>query len=304
LWYLFGMAVRSTRIVLALATAVLALASAHAAAPATAQRWIVFSAEPGGSGLPQLFRIDTTGAGIQQITTGAKPATQPAFAPDGKRIVFTRLGSGIFRANVDGTGLRRLTSNSRDTFPVWSGDGTRIAFVRPFRGQWRLYVMSAAGTAVRRLPQAPPSGRPTWSANSKSIFIPTAASIARVDARTGQVQRRFRATLDLSLSQSATVSPDARQFAFIARRNPTGAPDCGESFCPQFALYLASASTGRRQRIANDTGPAGWSPDSKTVVFVARGALTMEVVASGKSTRIATGEHHPGGDSPPAWQPR
>jgi hypothetical protein len=300
------MGVRARRAILGIAIAALGLAAAQAGASAAdTPRWIVFSAEPGGIGLPQLFRIQTTGAGLEQITTGAKPATQPAFSPDGTRIVFARLGSGIFQANLDGTGLRRLTSGGRDTYPVWSPDGKRIAFVRPYRTQWRVYVMSASGAGQRRLPQAPPAGRPSWSANTKSIFIPAAAGVARIDARTGRVQKRYFVALDTAVSQGMTVSPDARMFAFIARRPPTGPPDCGESNCPAFALYVAASSTpGRRRRIANDTGPAGWSPDAKNVVFVVRGALTLEVVASGKQTRIPTVGHPPSGDAPPAWQPR
>ena len=300
------MRVTARRAILGAAIVVLASAAVQAAASAAdTPSWIVFSGEPGGTALPQLFRIQTTGAGIEQITTGAKPATQPAFSPDGQQIVFARLGSGIFRANLDGTGLLRLTSGGRDTFPVWSPNGKRIVFVRPYRTEWRVYVMSPSGTGQRRLPQAPPAGRPSWTANSKSIFIPTAAAIAKIDARTGRVQKRYVASLDTSVSQAMTVSPDSRTFAFVARRAPTGPPDCGESHCPAFALYVAAAATpGRRRRIANDTGPAGWSADAKSVVFVARGALTLEVVSSGKQTRIPTVGHVPSGDSPPAWQPR
>ncbi len=296
---------RIRRVTLAVAIAALGIAATQAVASSAATtRWIVFSAEPEGTGLPQLFRVQTTGEGIQQITTGVKPATQPAFSPDGKRIVFVRLGSGIFGANQDGTGLYRLTSGHRDNYPVWSRDGKRIAFLRPYRSQWRVYVMAASGSGQRRLPQAPPAGRPSWSANSKSIFIPAAASMARVDARSGRVQKRFSVRLDPAISQAATVSPDARTFAFVGRRAPTGPPDCGESHCPAFALYVAPASTGRPRRIANDTGPAGWSPDGKTLVFVARGSLTLAVVNSAKATRIETGPHVAAGDAPPAWQPR
>ena len=121
----------------------LALAVAHAAPGAsTSPRWIVFSAHPDGSGTAQLFRVQTTGEGLEQITTGAQPATAPAFSPDGTRIVFSRLGAGIFRVNLDGTGLRRLSSNIRDAHPVWSPDGKRIVFLRPYQAQWRVYVMS------------------------------------------------------------------------------------------------------------------------------------------------------------------
>lgn len=290
---------------MAAAIAPLALVAARSGAVAAeSSSWIVFSAQANGAGAAQLFRVETTGSGLAQITTGGKTATQPAFSPNGKQVLFARLGSGIFRVNLDGTGLRRLTSGIRDTHPVWSPNGKRIAFVRPYRAEWRLYTMSPSGTGERRLPQAPPAGRPSWSANGKSIFIPAAASIVKVDARTGNVQKRFSVRLDPAISQAATVSPNSRSFAFVARRAPTGPPDCGESHCPAYALYVAAASTGRPRRIANDTGPAGWSPDGRTVVFVARGALTLAVVATGKTTGIATGADVATGDAPPAWQPR
>jgi Tol biopolymer transport system component len=292
------------RSIVAAAIVALTLAVGRSAPGASSPRWIVFSALPNGSPPAQLFRVQTTGEGVEQITTGVKPATEPAFSADGTRIVFARLGSGIFRVSLDGTGLRRLTSGIRDAFPTWSPDGKRIAFLRPFRKQWRLYVVPAAGGKARRLGPTPPAGRPTWSANGKSIFIPASGTVARIDSRTGQVQKYYRVTVDPVTGQSATVSPDARWVAYVGSRKPTGPEDCGESQCPQFALYLGGLSTGSRRRIADDTGPAGWSPDSKTLVFVFRGALTLSVVASGARTTVPSGPHVATGDSPPAWQPR
>jgi len=60
----------------------------------------------------------------------------------------------------------------------------------------------------------------------------------------------------------------------------------------------------RARRIVNDTGPAGWAPDGKTLVVVARGVLTLVPVAGGPKTAIATGTNVAAGDTPPAWQPR
>jgi Tol biopolymer transport system component len=82
-------------------------------------------------------------------------------------------------------------------------------------------------------------------------------------------------TLEPATAQAATVSPDGRSVAFLGARNNLGPPDCGESVCPAFALYIAGVSGKNRRRVANDTGPAGWSPDGKTLVYVARGALTL-----------------------------
>jgi len=300
------MGLRARGAILGVAIAALGLAAAQAVAIAEdAPRWIVFSAEPDGTGLPQLFRVQTTGEGLQQITTGVKPATDPAFSPNGKWIVFARLGSGIFRVSLDGTGLHRLTSGVRDTQPVWSPNGKRIAFLRPYRTQWRVYIMSASGGGQRRLLLAPPAGRPTWTAKGKFILIPAGGDLVKINPQTGKVLKYFGLTLDIQTAQTATVSPDARTVAFVGPRISTGPPDCGEGRCPQYGLYLASVSgIHHPRRIVNDTGPAGWSPDGKSLVFVAKGTLTLWAVNSGKRTTIAPEPHIAAGDSPPAWQPR
>jgi dipeptidyl aminopeptidase/acylaminoacyl peptidase len=266
---------------------------------------IVFSAYPDGAGAPQLFRVQVDGQGLQQLTHGKQAATAPSFSPDGQRVAFVRLGSGIYSVANDGTGLRRLTSGKRDSYPGWSPDGKRIAFLRPFRAAWRVYVMSPTGKGQRRLPLAPAAGRPSWTSNSKALFIPTAGDIARIDSRTGRLLKYYGLRLDLHSSQAATVSPGGRMVAYVGPRNPTGPEDCGEGPCPQFGLYLARMPKPHRpRRIANDTGPAGWSPDGQQLVFVSRGALTLLPIAGGARTAIATGRHVAAGDTPPAWQAR
>jgi TolB protein len=288
------------------AVAVAVVAGQAAFGAPSPARWIVFSAHPNGAtGSVQLIRVQTNGAGLRQITTGSKPATEPAFSPNGKRIAFARLGSGVFSINPDGTGLRRLTSGPRDIYPVWSPDGKRIAFLRPFRTEWRLYVMSATGAGLRRLPLAPPAGRPTWTPNGKSILIPSAADLVRVDSQTGRIQKYYGLTLDIQTTQTATVSPDGNTVAYLGPRPSTGPEDCGEGRCPQYALYLARVPAPHRpRRLVNDTGAPGWSPDGKILIYVARDALTLRTVASGATRTIDTGPHIAVGDSPPAWQPR
>jgi Tol biopolymer transport system component len=276
-------------------------AATHSASGAGVGQWIVFSAYPDGTPPAQLFRIQTNGEGLEQITKGKTNATDPTFAPDGKRIVFARLGSGIFVANLDGSGARRLTSGKQDTFPGWSPDGTRIAFLRQVRGEWRLFAMKASGRALQRLKHAPPSGRPTWSANSKSIFVPTRGALERLDARTGRVQKHVTLFVDVPISGS--TSPDGRKVAFVGSR--PSLPGCGEVSCVVFALYLGDLTRGKMRKFTNDGGPAGWSPDSKRLVFVYRGALTIWPVGGKRPTgTLETGLHVAQADAPPAWQPR
>ena len=232
-----------------------AVATQTAGGASSATAWIVFSARPEGSGAAQLFRIQTTGDGLEQITKGKLSATAPAFSPNGNRIAFTRLGSGLFIMNPDGSGLRRLTSGKRDTYPVWSRDGKRIAFIRPYRREWSLYTMSPTGTKLHRLPQAPPAGRPTWTPDGKAILTAAAGDLIKVDSRTGKVLTYYGMSLDLQTAQSATLSPNRKKVAWVGPRVSTGPDDCGEGPCPQFGLYLANVPS-RIQRGASSTTPA------------------------------------------------
>ncbi len=286
--------------------AVVAVALAAAAASpgvSAAPTWIVFSAHPDGAGAPQLFRVETTGAGLEQITKGALPAVAPSFSLVGTRIVFSRLGSGIFTVNLDGTGLQRLTANARDTYPVWSPNGKRIAFIRQHRGEWRVFTMSASGHEQQRLLKAPPAGRPSWTANGAAILIPSGGDLVKIDSQTGRVLKYFGMTLDIQTAQTLTVSPDRRTAAFVGPRRSTGPPDCGEGRCQQFGLYVAGIPKPHRPRlVVGDTGAAGWSPDGKRLAFVSKGTLTLRVLSSGAETMITTGPHVADGDAPPAWQ--
>jgi Tol biopolymer transport system component len=277
-----------------------AVAAQTAGGASNATRWIVFSAFPSGVPPAQLFRIQTDGEGLQQITKGKSPATEPAFAPNGKRITFARLGSGIFVMNLDGSGVRRLTSGVQDIFPVWSPDGTRIAFLRQFKAEWRLFVMKASGRALHRLKLAPPSGRPTWAANSKSIWVPTRGALQKLDARTGRTQKHVTLTVDLPIN--ASTSPDGTKVAFVGSR--PSLPGCGEVSCVVHALYLGDVTRARTKKFVNDGGPAGWSPDSKTLAFVYRGALALWPVGAGARSTLKTAAHVAQADAPPAWQPR
>jgi Tol biopolymer transport system component len=291
--------------ILVATTAALALMVAALAPGAASPGWIVFSAHPDGGGPQQLYRVGTDGVGLQQITTGTLPAVSPAFARVGARLVFSRLGSGIFTVNVDGTALGRLTSNSRDSYPVFSPDGQRIAFLRLVGKQWRVFSMSASGQAQLRVPQAPPAGRPSWTPDGKAIIIPSGGDLVKIDSRTGRVLKYFGLAIDPQIGQTATVSPDARSVAYVNPRRSTGPPDCGEGRCPQFGLYLASVPAPHRpRRIVDDTGAAGWSPDGTMLAFISKGTLTLRVVATGVQTSISTGSHVADGDAPPAWQNR
>ena len=208
--------------------------------------------------------------------------------------------------NLDGTGLRRLTTNGRDNLPSWSPDGKQIAFIRPSAKGWGVHVMSASGSGERLLRLAPPAGRPSWT--SKGLLIPTEGDLARINPQTGRVFRWFGATIDAIVGMNATaVSPDLSTITYVgAAPQDPGDKDCGDGIpCPRFALYIEDISKHKAPRLlARDAGAASFSPDGKRLAFVARNRIVLWALANGSSKTIRTGKFIPTVATPPVWQPR
>ena len=75
--------------------------------------------------------------------------------------------------NVDGGPESRLTRRPRyDTDPVFSPDGTRIAFVSNSDGNSEIYLMNADGTGVLRLTRDLANDiNPYWSPDGKKLIF-------------------------------------------------------------------------------------------------------------------------------------
>jgi TolB protein len=132
-----------------------------------------------------LFVMNADGTGVRRLTPFSRTNSKvnANWSPDGSKIVFEIMfavsrergprSSDIFVMNADGSGVRRLTRSPKfDTNPVWSPDGTKIAFTsdRHLPGQRRrlnnafeLYTMNADGSNVTRLTRnSLPEFFPDW----------------------------------------------------------------------------------------------------------------------------------------------
>jgi Tol biopolymer transport system component len=138
-----------------------------------------------GSGYFSLWVMNANGSGGRRLT---REGGVPAWSPDGKTIVFSRYNPGagtsgideLWLINPDGSNERQLTFppqheeisslNGHDSMPVWSPDGTQLAFARQYRGRTDIYLIGADGTGMRRLTSD--TGFhiwPAWSPDGKRI---------------------------------------------------------------------------------------------------------------------------------------
>jgi TolB protein len=142
----------------------------------------------------QIFSMNVDGSDVKHLNSGKGRATCGFFFPDGKQIIYasTHLAGDacppapdrsqgyvwpiypsyeIFSANLDGTGLKRLTKTpGYDAEGTISPDGKKIVFTSMRSGDLDIYTMNADGSGTKRLTtERGYDGGPFFSWDSKTI---------------------------------------------------------------------------------------------------------------------------------------
>ena len=215
----------------------------------------IFSMNPNGTGLAQLTHNDASDSEPAYSAYGNKIAfvrgsdiwvmrsdgthqtrltfniTQysgydhdPAFSPDGTKIVFSRtftaIGSEIYVMDSDGSDEKNLATGPGNDFgPVFSPNGARIAFTSDRDGDDEIYRMRADGTGnpINLTNNGTSDGRPDFS--------PDGHRIAYISYRTGSSEifsMRADGTDKVRLTRTAydegapAYSPDGKRLVYEA----------------------------------------------------------------------------------------
>ena len=227
----------------------------------------------------------------------------PSLSPDGTYVVFSwngpkRDNPDLYVQQIGNTAPPyRLTGDpANDYSPSWSPDGRTIAFLRrgPAGGKSEVWRIAPLGGPERKVAEIDPrlaSFRPAsiaWCPDSTCLLVTDTLGDAEPDAL-------FRISLETGARRQLThpkgrvrdadpaFSPDGRWLVF--RRDAT--PLSGEFY--RLALHDGKDSESDPVRLTSTlyAGKPAWIPDSREIVFPARGGLwRLDALTGGTPGRL------------------
>jgi TolB protein len=265
---------------------------------------LTFHGDPDGPGGWAIFVAQADGTGVLQVFRTERHSFHPSWSPDG-RIIFITDNKNVVRViDADGGSAQDLLTEGLVENPVWSPDGSRIAFSRrspTLHSDYEIWVMDADGSNQKQLTDSDRwSENPTWSPDNTHIAFHSRiivydtiekrykslddSEIFVVNADDGSVSQ----LTDNAYSDYAPVwSPDGTRIAFHGYLDNS------------YDIFVMDSDGSNQQQLTDRDGDAShpaWSPDGTRIAFQSYGGILL-VDADGDNLRHLTY----GGDFRPVW---
>jgi dipeptidyl aminopeptidase/acylaminoacyl peptidase len=279
--------------------------------------------------ISHIFRVDTDGSGLVQLTHGKEGQSSPRWSPDGLHVAFTANrgddeGNQIYLLSAGGGEARRLTAHETSVGNVsWSPDGRFLyflasdplsdeeekkrevrddvfAFDESFK-QIHLWKVDVEGGEETRITE----GDFTVAQYSVSRDGEMVAHMRAPSPLFGQFQeaevwvmavdgaRAIQLTSDTVPQYNPQLSPDNEWVMFTADSNEEG------DFYYNDKIFLVPAGGGDATVLLPDlpyeVPGANWSSDGEAVAFLANTGVRQDLfladVNTREVTRLTTGDH-------------
>jgi Tol biopolymer transport system component len=266
-------------------------------------------------GVRDLFTVNADGTDRRRLTDGrAGLAETPQWSPDRSKIVFEggSDGADIYVINADGTGLNNLTNTpflvGAETGPVWSPDGTTIAFTKAVSRDpdgdnfdTNVFTIRPDGSQLTQLTtsnEESPNGGLSWSPDGSRIAFTSerdASSQIYVMGSNGSGQARISNSTGTSFGPQ--WSPTGNRIAFIRIE---GGPT---------EVWAMNPDGGSPAQLTSELGDLKdrptWSPDGGKIAYMLQYSVgssdiwTMNADGTGKLNVTTTRQDN----TWPVWSP-
>jgi dipeptidyl aminopeptidase/acylaminoacyl peptidase len=241
----------------------------------------------GGAGLRQLAWMDRDGKKLSTVG-GAADYTNPALAPGGRRLAIGRRDPNTKTRDIwvfdlaRGTNTRLTFDAGDDLNPLWSPDGTRLAFTSDRKGERDIWWKMADGSGQDELVYEAKGGQKNieaWSGDGRYLVYnyQPASKPTHLWALPLTGERKPLPLIEAPYPvQYAAISPDSRWLAYTSRE--TGRNEV-------YVTAFQPGATGGKWQISSEGGEQpSWRGDGREMYFMRGGQLmAVQVKMSGKS---------------------
>jgi TolB protein len=245
----------------------------------------------------EIYIADYDGANQRRITVSRQLNLTPSWSPDARALAYTVyrplpdvvvsfIYQGILQNPTKGVGTNYV--------PVYSPDGTRLAFMSGRDGNPEIYVINADGSNLRRLTNHPAGdGTPTWSPNGQQLaFVSDRTGTPQIYLMSADGTNVRRITMNESWADQPTWSSAFNEIAYAAR---TGSG---------YDIKVFDIPSGQSRQITFSQGSnerPSYSPNGRHLAFTSTrsgGTQVFTVSRDGKNLRQIT---RTGNNQMPAW---
>ncbi|HEY0900364.1 MAG TPA: amidohydrolase, partial [Sphingobacteriaceae bacterium] len=266
--------------------------------------------------LGDIYKMPVSGGKATLLAGGMAFEVQPRFSPNGKYISFTSDkdgGNNIWIMNADGSNKRAVTKENFRLLnnAVWTPDNQYIIARKHFTGtrslgageMWMYHISGGDGIQLtKRKNDQQDAGEPEVSPDGKYLYFSEDVTpgpffqynkdpngeiynIKRLNRTTGEIET---VTGGQGGAARPQLSPDGRYLAFVKRVRLKS------------TLFLHDLETGEEWPVYDDLSRDqqeawaifgvysnfDWTPDSKSIVFYAKGKIRKLDIASLNTTEI------------------
>ena len=165
-----------------------------------------------GGGTPTLYLINADGSGLRKIGPGFDPSWSPA-----ENKIAYELNGQIYTMNSNGGDITQLTTGYSSSQPAWNPDGTKIIYTYYGAGKPSIWIMDADGSGKTQLTTSADgeSALPSFSYDGSKIVYAKGpvwnTSLERLPTATNEI---WTMNLDGSNKHKIYAPSDSYQWIF------------------------------------------------------------------------------------------